>query len=490
METAPRRAIVGTMSRPTTRLASEPSTWRLDGQTPSVAAAADVDAAAAAVTLVRSVFFYNSHPPLGSTVGLHFFEPRYRILVQRALREPRRKSSFVFLPNYADYQCAHGDIGYLATIVAHRPVPTPNPEELPRADVQIRFDARVLVLFHWVEPSSGGLSECVCQPVAPGMLTVDEVPPLPEELSEAWLGFDWETHLRGPRVLRAALHGHPAGGHWLLHASTPAASSAALETVRQDFPLLAELLYPVLLPPEAALLWLSTLVRRLAALHIRLAAPPRLSAAASPFVPAANAAKAASAAAVDVTDDEVGGACARSAAACAAAAAACEAAVDAASSGLPVKELRARLQAMQVSRTELERCIEREDLVSLLQSKVRHKAPTAPVTAPAHHSASLESEPKCRAECRLSPNAPIGSKTLFDSQFSTRRVPDSLTTEAATPSAADDRGCYPECQVHRERRNLATAAAAELIVREVQGMSVPVVCGCPAGVLRVRGALP
>ena len=29
---------------------------------------------------VRSIFFYNSHPQLNTTVGLHFFEPRYRRL--------------------------------------------------------------------------------------------------------------------------------------------------------------------------------------------------------------------------------------------------------------------------------------------------------------------------------------------------------------------------------------------------------------------------
>ena len=59
--------------------------------------------------------------------------------------------------------------------------------------------------------------------------------------------------------------------------------------------------------------------------------------------------------------------------ACVEALARCESAVDAAQSGLPVRELRAQLEAMQVSRSELARCIEREDLVSLLQSKVHHE---------------------------------------------------------------------------------------------------------------------
>lgn len=52
--------------------------------------------------LVRSVFFYNSYPMIGSHFGLHFFEPRYRLLVQRLLHEDNREKSFVFLPNFVD----------------------------------------------------------------------------------------------------------------------------------------------------------------------------------------------------------------------------------------------------------------------------------------------------------------------------------------------------------------------------------------------------
>ena len=40
-----------------------------------------------AACCVRSVFFYNSMPDLGDSAGFHFFEPRYRRLVQRALNE-------------------------------------------------------------------------------------------------------------------------------------------------------------------------------------------------------------------------------------------------------------------------------------------------------------------------------------------------------------------------------------------------------------------
>ena len=130
--------------------------------------------------LVRSIFFYNQHPQLQSTVGLHFFEPRYRILVQRALQEPRRQRSFVFLPNFEDYQASHGDIGYLATIIAHRYCPTGDPNELPSADIKIHFGCRVLIHFHWVESDTGGLAECVCVPLEPRFADpMNDIAPLP-----------------------------------------------------------------------------------------------------------------------------------------------------------------------------------------------------------------------------------------------------------------------------------------------------------------------
>ena len=111
-------------------------------------------------TMTRSIFFYNAEPQLGSNTGLHFFEPRYRLLAVRALSEQRQRQ-FIFLPSYGSYQASHGDIGILATIVNYRAVPDNNPD-LPRADVMLNFTARVLVLFHWLEPASHGLHECTC----------------------------------------------------------------------------------------------------------------------------------------------------------------------------------------------------------------------------------------------------------------------------------------------------------------------------------------
>jgi len=109
---------------------------------------------------VRSIFFYNSQAEVGSTVGLHLFEPRYRLMIQRAWTEPSRDKELIFLPNCRDYLPKHGDVGYPCKIVAYRPIPEPDPQQLPRAEIQLRMDARVLVMTHWIEPNSSGLHEC------------------------------------------------------------------------------------------------------------------------------------------------------------------------------------------------------------------------------------------------------------------------------------------------------------------------------------------
>jgi hypothetical protein len=319
---------------------------------------------AAPPTLIRSIFYYNQHPEIGTTVGLHLFEPRYRILVQRCLREPQRGSSFVFLPNFDNYQAAHGDIGYLAKLVNHRLVPG-NPNELPRADVTLKFVERVLVQFHWIEQDTGGLSECVCVPLPPHLPSIDDLSPAPAAQARAWDAFDWQTYFGGPvRVVRAAPWGHPSNVHWLLHADSAGAVTEALAKVRSDFPLLADRLYPVLIPPATWLVPLVPFIRRLAALHIRNATPSTLSASAPPFVPASVTGAEVSGAA----DAAVGAAASAEATdalacACASASAACASAVDAATTRLPTKELRQHLKRLRTSEAELQRCIEREDLL-------------------------------------------------------------------------------------------------------------------------------
>ena len=47
---------------------------------------------------VRSLFYYNTEVQPGQTVGLHLFEPRYRILIKRAWEQPSRNRELIFLP--------------------------------------------------------------------------------------------------------------------------------------------------------------------------------------------------------------------------------------------------------------------------------------------------------------------------------------------------------------------------------------------------------
>ena len=62
----------------------------------------------------------------------------------RAMTIEPRQRQIIFLPNHRNYVAAHGDVGFLATITHYRPMPTADERELPRADVRLRFDARVV----------------------------------------------------------------------------------------------------------------------------------------------------------------------------------------------------------------------------------------------------------------------------------------------------------------------------------------------------------
>ena len=143
-----------------------------------------------------------------------------------------------------DYQASHGNLGYLTTIVAHRLVPGED-HELPRADVQIRFEARVLILFHWVEEKTGGLAECVCACVHPRLPPVDEVPSPPADLVARWLSEEGAERLDGVHLLCAAANNHPTRTHFLLHASSAAAAEQARALVDAEAPALAALMYEV-----------------------------------------------------------------------------------------------------------------------------------------------------------------------------------------------------------------------------------------------------
>lgn len=215
---------------------------------------------------VRSVFFFNSQPVVGDSMGLHFFEPRYRLLVQRALARDRE---FVFLPNFADYQASHGDIGYIVTIVGHRPMPGANPNELPRADVQLRFEQRCLVLFHWIESGTGGLTECLCSPIDNNLPALEDTwPRIAVEPLHAAINTAAAADMR---VFSSAPHQHPELPHYVLHAHSHAQAEVALTSIEEEVAGARGLIYPAVTPPVERTIAVTNLIRRLASLALRMA---------------------------------------------------------------------------------------------------------------------------------------------------------------------------------------------------------------------------
>eukprot|EP00435_Cladocopium_sp_Y103_P052767 s288_g16.t1 len=63
---------------------------------------------------VLPVFYYNDMllSNIGDTIGLNLFEPRYLLMCQRLATDPR----FLFMPNYEDYRCRPGDVGFVVRI--------------------------------------------------------------------------------------------------------------------------------------------------------------------------------------------------------------------------------------------------------------------------------------------------------------------------------------------------------------------------------------
>ena len=381
--------------------------------------------------MVRSIFFFNALPEVGSSVALHFFEPRYRLLVVRALSS-KRERQFVYLPNFVDYQASHGDIGYLATIVEHRAVPVGN--ELPRADVRLRFDARVIILFHWIESNTGGLVECVAVPLDDALPSLEDSwsrvrqPELVARLNHPGMLIGSEM------IVDSAQHQHPELPHYLLRTTSEARAETMLAAIEADVPGSRGLVHPLIVPAYEETISLAQLVRRLAELWLRLsvhsasaAATASTGIAASSHASTAAVTAAAAAAAQQQQQEEqqqqqppdIGDGDGDNGATSSSSPPPPKSPskppplmsederAEAAFKSLPLRELRARLSDMHISLSAS--CLEKEDLVSLLTSASR-----------------------------------------------------------------------------KERLGTAAADAADAVGAELLGMRVPLACGCPAGGLVVR----
>ena len=107
-------------------------------------------------TIVRPIFYYNQPGERGQPLGLHLFEPRYRLMIKRAWSSHRQ---FVFMPNFVNYQVEHGHVGFVVQLTNCHVEPD------GRAMIEGMMCHPVQVIFHWVEANTGELHYCLAQPL-------------------------------------------------------------------------------------------------------------------------------------------------------------------------------------------------------------------------------------------------------------------------------------------------------------------------------------
>eukprot|EP00401_Gymnodinium_catenatum_P050856 CAMPEP_0117535650 /NCGR_PEP_ID=MMETSP0784-20121206/41044_1 /TAXON_ID=39447 /ORGANISM="" /LENGTH=392 /DNA_ID=CAMNT_0005332183 /DNA_START=1 /DNA_END=1179 /DNA_ORIENTATION=- len=97
---------------------------------------------------VLPVFYYNDLiiSRCGDPIGLNLFEPRYQHMCRRMAEDPR----FIFMPNYDEYCCHVGDVGFVVRLVDMRPTRS-------GFGIQGFAESRIAVACTWVEPNTSGL---------------------------------------------------------------------------------------------------------------------------------------------------------------------------------------------------------------------------------------------------------------------------------------------------------------------------------------------
>lgn len=99
---------------------------------------------------VLPVFYYNDllASRIGDPIGLNLFEPRYQEMCRKMACDPR----FLFVPNYEDYSCRVGDVGFIIRL-------TDMQQQRQGGSYGIRGFAEALAVLDctWIEPDSFGL---------------------------------------------------------------------------------------------------------------------------------------------------------------------------------------------------------------------------------------------------------------------------------------------------------------------------------------------
>jgi len=118
------------------------------------------------------IFFYNEMLYPTSVLRLHLFEPRYKLMIKRALEATR---CFAYVPNFKDYKAKQGDIGLVARV----------------EDCQFLFDGRALleanitirfkITDHWVEEGTNNLFYCQYVELVDDVEKEEEILPLYEK---------------------------------------------------------------------------------------------------------------------------------------------------------------------------------------------------------------------------------------------------------------------------------------------------------------------
>jgi len=97
------------------------------------------------------IFFFNEVLYPTSLLRLHLFEPRYKLMIKRALDANR---CFAYVPNFKDYKATIGDIGLVAKV-----------EECQfmydgRALLEANISMRFKITDHWMEEGTNNLFYC------------------------------------------------------------------------------------------------------------------------------------------------------------------------------------------------------------------------------------------------------------------------------------------------------------------------------------------
>ncbi|CAE8598301.1 unnamed protein product [Polarella glacialis] len=98
---------------------------------------------------VLPVFYYNDLMVgrIGDRIGSNLFEPRYQKMCERLATDPR----FLFMPNYQDYTCCVGDVGFVIRLTGLKSSPSGS------FGIQGFAEELVAVASTWVEIDTNGL---------------------------------------------------------------------------------------------------------------------------------------------------------------------------------------------------------------------------------------------------------------------------------------------------------------------------------------------